>query len=524
MSAKLPRCLSETGWWWWSAWKWIWAENRVGGDGGNMLSFVSPIGPLLAHGGIFGQALTQLHYRNYECVEKSASYCSQGSSSAFAIQVRWQSSDIPHLQAASTTIDGMATTILNTGLGVGAGVSASIAEQTSSSSTTASSPASSSTSTSHGGLSTGAKAGIGVAVPIAVLSIIAGVLYFLWRRRRAKRLATARSTSDPPPPELGNHAIAYATGPGQTMVTSAPQIRQQIPSANMGQWPIRQSSPTQPQQPQQAYLPLAHLTRATPVQQSYPYSQIMQQTETTTIPQPFPAPIPLHSHPASPPQQPYDPSIQPTPPNAYPPIPSPPPALPLIPSSPHVVSTTTAPQTEHPYKAPPEIATAAANSGSNSSSDPAATSDPTSTTSLSSPVSSENSQTRLAVSRPNLVTRSSEKAPIATATEISPSSPPLNRVTPSEMAPEATSPPGHYYPEVVSVSYPFPPPQDAQSMSTVPEEEDEEIRRIRTEQVRLQERRNRLTQLYMIDEEEARLQRDLEMRMAQIARRRMGSL
>lgn len=61
-------------------------------------------------------------------------------------------------------------------------------------------------------------------------------------------------------------------------------------------------------------------------------------------------------------------------------------------------------------------------------------------------------------------------------------------------------------------------------MGAEPEEQDEEIRRIRTEQVRLQERRNRLTQLYMIDEEEARLQRDLEMRMAQIARRRMGSL
>lgn len=105
------------------------------------------------------------------------------------------------------------------------------------------------------------------------------------------------------------------------------------------------------------------------------------------------------------------------------------------------------------------------------------------------------------------------------------------------------SPPGHTYPEVVSVHFPFPSQhvgtpalqtgfaagfgrvQTGQSSSPHSPtaygagfgEDDEEVQRIRMEQVRLRERMDRLAQLAMLEEEEARLQRSLDERLRQIA-------
>lgn len=412
-------------------------------------------------------------------------------------------------------------------------ISASTATQTSSSSTATSSPTLA--AAGRGGLSSGAKAGIGVSVLVAVLGIIGGLLCYYWHRRRQKKLP-----SELPPmseaPATGNHTRAYATIPTtltsqdqiatMTTTTTVPQSRQHIPIASLSQPLLRyENSP-----PQQQTYPPSHLTQPIPVEYMYPYSSMMQPT--STIPQPYPTPIPV-SQPTSI-EQPYERSISQTPPNAYPAKP-----LPPLPTTSPRLSVATKAFPHNPYSAPPPIAAAAAHSGSTrySSSLPNI-SDPTSMTSLLSPVSPEGSPERRRSSRPDFVTRSSEKAPEVTTTELTPSPqglapPPLHRSNPSENAPIVASPPAHSYPEVVSTGFPFPPhpsvrpsgrdarrPASPTGQTAWPEEPDEELRRIRTEQARLRERRNTLTQLALLDEEDVRLQRDLDVRLAELGRRK----
>ncbi len=84
------------------------------------------------------------------------------------------------------------------------------------------------------------------------------------------------------------------------------------------------------------------------------------------------------------------------------------------------------------------------------------------------------------------------------------------------------SPPGHVYPE--AVRYPFPAAGQPAGTALTAGEGDEAVRRIRAEQARLQQRRQRLVQLALIDEQEARLERVLERQLEAVARGRQASV
>jgi hypothetical protein len=118
---------------------------------------------------------------NFQCVATYQSYCTQASLTAYAIQVRWQSSDLPSLETNPVVA-------IQTG-------PAPILTAPSTNQTTHAPPA-----VHESGISVGAKAGIGVGIAVAI-AIIALLSFFLFRlRRKARSQAPAfdmRATPDP---------------------------------------------------------------------------------------------------------------------------------------------------------------------------------------------------------------------------------------------------------------------------------------------------------------------------------------
>ncbi|KAF2837024.1 hypothetical protein M501DRAFT_214742 [Patellaria atrata CBS 101060] len=126
----------------------------------------------------------------YEC-STYQSYCfSMGpatASTAYALQVRWQASDLPDLET-NPTVSGQgppdATTTDSASTSEPTGPITPGPTQTQTDTTSTSDPTSTSSSSSgSGGMSTGAKVGVGVAVPVAAIAIIAGGLLFWWPLR-----------------------------------------------------------------------------------------------------------------------------------------------------------------------------------------------------------------------------------------------------------------------------------------------------------------------------------------------------
>ena len=102
---------------------------------------------------------------------------------AFAnpISVAWQSSDLDKFIPASAPVLALAQ---QTGGSISA-TSSSLSLSTTTTNTQY--PSSTITTTSGSELSTGAKAGIGVGVAVAALAIIAGILYWFFRRYRLRQ-------------------------------------------------------------------------------------------------------------------------------------------------------------------------------------------------------------------------------------------------------------------------------------------------------------------------------------------------
>jgi hypothetical protein len=96
---------------------------------------------------------------------------------AFAIQVRWQASDLPNLQTDPLTPGATPPTILSSSI---------TPTSTATPTPTATSNSTSSELPQHG-LSTGAKAGIGVGVAVGALAFFAGIALWIFRRRQKKR-------------------------------------------------------------------------------------------------------------------------------------------------------------------------------------------------------------------------------------------------------------------------------------------------------------------------------------------------
>jgi hypothetical protein len=96
---------------------------------------------------------------------------------AFAnpISVAWQSSDLDKFIPASAPLLALAQQ-------TGGSLSATTSSSASSSTQNTQYPSSTNTKSGEADLSTGAKAGIGVGVAVAALAIIAGMLYWFFRR------------------------------------------------------------------------------------------------------------------------------------------------------------------------------------------------------------------------------------------------------------------------------------------------------------------------------------------------------
>ncbi|KAF2454047.1 hypothetical protein BDY21DRAFT_111077 [Lineolata rhizophorae] len=174
---------------------------------------------------------------DYACNQTYQSMCVSGTTSGYAIQVRWQQTDLAALE----------TDPLSPGVTPTPSTSSS---QSSSIVSTTSSTSASGSSSSGGGMSDGAKVGVGIAVPLGVLALGLVGAFFWWRRRKQKK-ATAAATGAPFNATPGPHSTG-APYPEVAQYAS-PQQQQQQQQQQQGVYP-QQGYPQQGYQYQQPYV------------------------------------------------------------------------------------------------------------------------------------------------------------------------------------------------------------------------------------------------------------------------------
>ena len=110
-----------------------------------------------------------------------AAFASPGGLNAFGVRMVYEASDLATAASAdSTSADSTSEAVQSASTTIhvlGSATSGASQPDTQPGSTA-------SIKSSSGGLSTGAKVAIGVVVPVVVLAVLAGILFWLWRKRR----------------------------------------------------------------------------------------------------------------------------------------------------------------------------------------------------------------------------------------------------------------------------------------------------------------------------------------------------
>ncbi|KAH0536093.1 hypothetical protein FGG08_006998 [Glutinoglossum americanum] len=162
---------------------------------------------------------------SFQCVPTYQSYCTDSANmSAWAVQVRWQASDLPSLET-NPLIPYRAVTLTTAVTPTGSNTTTT----TSASATRTPTQA----SAQHHGLSANARAGIGIGIAIPVSFIFLGLAALFWRRKTTKD--PARDTTSPEPGiqrvEPPQTEIVELAGPhyGHTRTTSDASTATPIP-------------------------------------------------------------------------------------------------------------------------------------------------------------------------------------------------------------------------------------------------------------------------------------------------------
>lgn len=135
----------------------------------------------------------------WKCCNQNDRTCSTGTNATFSgpapqqllAQTRTIVDFIPSSTASSSSMS-------STSAGAGTTTGSTTSISTSASASAAGAAGSVSSSNSPGGLSTGAKAGVGVGVAVVVIALIAGLVFWLLKRRRNNAHAAAESVQPAP--------------------------------------------------------------------------------------------------------------------------------------------------------------------------------------------------------------------------------------------------------------------------------------------------------------------------------------